>query len=192
MPAASCWCCRTATSGPSRRWTTRSISRTACSWPAMTALGARRRSSSIRTPGSPPASAGPLPARTPHLRKPPPAATQGASRNCRSDHAADDRCKLCAYISSVIENLQEQGPVRTLEQGRERQDRRKMHKRIVMRLDRLDAAIKPDEMNVPGLDFHALHGLDPKRYSVHVNGPWCITFEFEDGEACRVDFEQYH
>jgi proteic killer suppression protein len=25
-----------------------------------------------------------------------------------------------------------------------------------------------------------------------VNGPWCITFEFEDGDACRIDFEQYH
>src|SRR5712672_820366 len=47
-------------------------------------------------------------------------------------------------------------------------------------------------MNVPGFDFHSLQGFNPKRYSVHVNGPWCITFEFEDGEACRVDFEQYH
>ncbi|MCS3764403.1 plasmid maintenance system killer protein [Bradyrhizobium centrosematis] len=25
-----------------------------------------------------------------------------------------------------------------------------------------------------------------------MNGPWCITFEFEDGDAYRVDFEQYH
>jgi proteic killer suppression protein len=25
-----------------------------------------------------------------------------------------------------------------------------------------------------------------------VNGPWCITFEFEDGDAFRIDFEQYH
>lgn len=33
---------------------------------------------------------------------------------------------------------------------------------------------------------------EPTRYSVHVNEPWCITFEFEDGDACRVDFEQYH
>jgi proteic killer suppression protein len=39
---------------------------------------------------------------------------------------------------------------------------------------------------------HSLHGFNPTRYSVHVNGPWCITFEFDDGEACRVDFEQYH
>lgn len=47
-------------------------------------------------------------------------------------------------------------------------------------------------MNVPGFDFHALKGVDPVRYTVHVNGPWCITFEFEETDAVRVDFEQYH
>jgi proteic killer suppression protein len=25
-----------------------------------------------------------------------------------------------------------------------------------------------------------------------VNGPWCITFEFEGGDGYRVDLEQYH
>jgi proteic killer suppression protein len=25
-----------------------------------------------------------------------------------------------------------------------------------------------------------------------VNGPWCITFEFEGKDAVQVDFEQYH
>jgi proteic killer suppression protein len=25
-----------------------------------------------------------------------------------------------------------------------------------------------------------------------VNGPWCITFAFENGDAVQVDFEQYH
>ena len=68
----------------------------------------------------------------------------------------------------------------------------KMHKRILARLDRLDAARRPEEMNLPGFDFHALKGHKPVRYTVHVNGPWCITFEFEDGDACRIDFEQYH
>ncbi len=66
------------------------------------------------------------------------------------------------------------------------------NKRIFAGLDRLDVSVRPEEMNVPGFDFHSLHGFNPRRYSVHVNGPWCITFEFEDGEACRVDLEQYH
>ena len=68
----------------------------------------------------------------------------------------------------------------------------KMHKRILIRLDRLDVAATPEEMNVPGFDFHPLKGFKPTRYSVHVNGPWCITFELMGGDVWRVDFEQYH
>ena len=68
----------------------------------------------------------------------------------------------------------------------------KMHKRILVRLGRLDAATSPVEMDLPGFDFHPLRGFDPTRYTVHVNGPWCITFEFKVGDAYRVDFEQYH
>ena len=59
------------------------------------------------------------------------------------------------------------------------------------RLDALDQAAAPEDMNVPGFDFHPLKGK-PKRYSIHVNGPWCITFEFEQGHARHVDLEQYH
>lgn len=68
----------------------------------------------------------------------------------------------------------------------------KLQKRILIRLDRLDVAEKPEDMNLPGFNFHALSGFNPTRYTVHVNGPWCITFEFEHGDAVRVDFEQYH
>ena len=78
------------------------------------------------------------------------------------------------------------------ETGRTAKINAKMHERILRRLDRLDAVVMPSEMNIPGFDFRPLRGFKPTRYSVHVNGPWCITFEFEDGDAYRVDFEQYH
>ena len=68
----------------------------------------------------------------------------------------------------------------------------KIHKRILVRLDRLEAAERPEDMNLPGFNFHALSGFNPTRYTVHVNGPWCITFEFDGTDAARVDFEQYH
>jgi proteic killer suppression protein len=68
----------------------------------------------------------------------------------------------------------------------------RMHRRVLLRLDRLDVAAKPEEMNLPGFNFHALKGFAPTRYTVHVNGPWCLTFDFEAGDAWRVDFEQYH
>ena len=68
----------------------------------------------------------------------------------------------------------------------------RLHKRILIRLDRLDVASVPQQMDLPGFNFHALKGFVPTRYTVHVNGPWCLTFEFESGDALSVDFEQYH
>jgi proteic killer suppression protein len=68
----------------------------------------------------------------------------------------------------------------------------RLHKRIIRRLEALNAATNAESMNVPGYDFHALRGFRPTRYTVHVNGPWCITFEFRDGDVLQVDFEQYH
>lgn len=68
----------------------------------------------------------------------------------------------------------------------------RLQARILRRLDALDAAGKPADMNVPGFNFHALRGFDPARYTVHVNGPWCVTFAFEGAHAVDVDLEQYH
>jgi len=64
--------------------------------------------------------------------------------------------------------------------------------RIRRRLDALHAASVPEDMNIPGFDFHGLKGRRKGVYTVHVNGPWCITFEWEAPDAVRVDFEQYH
>jgi toxin HigB-1 len=76
--------------------------------------------------------------------------------------------------------------------GRTSKIDKRLQQRILLRLDRLDACSAPAEMNLPGFDFHALKGFTPTRYTVHVNGPWCITFEFVEGDAVRVDLEQYH
>ncbi len=92
----------------------------------------------------------------------------------------------------MIKTFRSKGLAELWSGGRTAKIDRKMHERILRRLDRLDAAVAPAEMDVPGFDFHPLRGFKPTRYSVHVNGPWCITFEFDQGDATRVDFEQYH
>ena len=92
----------------------------------------------------------------------------------------------------MIESFRSKGLAKLWGKGRTKAIDVGLHRRILLRLDRLDAASAPQEMNVPGFDFHALRGFEPTRYSVHVNGPWCLTFEFEGGDACRVDLEQYH
>lgn len=68
----------------------------------------------------------------------------------------------------------------------------RMHSRILRRLETLDQAELPEDMDVPGYDFHPLKGFRPTRYTVHINGPWCLTFEFDGAHATRIDLEQYH
>ena len=88
------------------------------------------------------------------------------------------------FACKNLKELFEKGATSKIDKG--------LHRRILVRLDRLESAIRVTEMRLPGFQFHALNGFDPTKYTVHVNGPWCITFEFLDGDAFNVDLEQYH
>jgi len=64
-------------------------------------------------------------------------------------------------------------------------------RRLQVRLVALNEASAPAEMNISGFNFHELKGDRKGVFSVHVNGPYCITFGWDDG-AIDVDFENYH
>lgn len=64
--------------------------------------------------------------------------------------------------------------------------------RIEMILDRLDAAVEPKALNVPGLNYHQLSGSSKGRCAVSVSANWRITFAFHEENAVDVDFEDYH
>jgi len=70
----------------------------------------------------------------------------------------------------------------------------RMVDRILLRLDVLNEAERPEEMDLPGFNFHALSGRRKGIYTVHVNGPWCLTFRWQENPAgaIAVNFEQYH
>ena len=91
----------------------------------------------------------------------------------------------------MIKSFRHKGLAELFECGRSRRVQPDLQARCLRRLDALDQAESLAELNVPGFNFHGLRGL-PKRYSIHVNGPWCITFEWEDDGVFRVDLEQYH
>jgi proteic killer suppression protein len=59
-------------------------------------------------------------------------------------------------------------------------------------LDRLDAAVEPEDMDLPGYRFHELKGKRKKTFSVLVSGNWRITFKFSGENAVSVDLEDYH
>ena len=91
----------------------------------------------------------------------------------------------------MIKSFRHKGLAELFERGQSRHIQRNLHGRCLRRLEVLDQAKSLVDVNVPGFNFHGLHGT-PKRYSIHVNGPWCITLEWQAGEALRIDLEQYH
>lgn len=64
--------------------------------------------------------------------------------------------------------------------------------RIRRILDRLDAAAKTEDMNLPGWKFHSLKGDRKGTYAVSVSGNRRITFRFEKGDAIDVNLKDYH
>lgn len=65
-------------------------------------------------------------------------------------------------------------------------------KRLRMLLAALDTALNIEDMNVPGFRLHPLKGAQRGRWSVWVNGNWRLTFDFKDGHAYVLDYEDYH
>ena len=65
-------------------------------------------------------------------------------------------------------------------------------KRLRMILVALDTALNIEDMDVPGFRLHPLKGSERGRWSVWVNGNWRLTFEFKDGHAYVLDYEDYH
>ena len=64
--------------------------------------------------------------------------------------------------------------------------------RLRMQLAALDTAQTIEDMNIPGFRLHALKGTMLGRWSISVNGNWRLTFEFQDGNAYILDYEDYH
>ena len=64
--------------------------------------------------------------------------------------------------------------------------------RIERMLDRLDAAVRPEDMNVPGWRFHPLRGARKGLWAVAVSGNLRLTFSFDGEDAIDIDLEDYY
>lgn len=65
-------------------------------------------------------------------------------------------------------------------------------RRLRLQLAALDTARTVEDMDIPGFRLHALKGAMQGRWSITVSGNWRITFEFRDGNAYVLDYEDYH
>ena len=64
--------------------------------------------------------------------------------------------------------------------------------RLRMQLTALDTAQNIDDMDIPGFKLHTLKGKLKGHWSISVSGNWRITFEFREGNAFVLDYEDYH
>ena len=64
--------------------------------------------------------------------------------------------------------------------------------RLRMLLIALDTAQEIGDMDIPGFRLHPLEGKLKGRWAVSVTGNWRVTFEFREGHAYILDYEDYH
>ncbi|MEO5705799.1 MAG: type II toxin-antitoxin system RelE/ParE family toxin [Alteraurantiacibacter sp.] len=63
-------------------------------------------------------------------------------------------------------------------------------RKLARQLALLNAAIQPEDMNLPGFYFHSLKGEE--RWSVRITANYRLTFGWLEPDAIDLDIEDYH
>ncbi|MEH6584002.1 MAG: type II toxin-antitoxin system RelE/ParE family toxin [Halioglobus sp.] len=92
----------------------------------------------------------------------------------------------------MIKSFKHKGLERFFETGSTRGIQTKHSKKLRMQLSALDTAQAIEDVDVPGYRLHSLKGTRKGLWSITVNGNWRVTFEFTDGNAYIVNYEDYH
>lgn len=92
----------------------------------------------------------------------------------------------------MVESFQHKGLKRFFETGSAAGIQSHHAKRLRMLLAALDSARTVEDMDISGFRLHPLKGTGRGRWSVWVNGNWRLTFEFRNGNAHVLDYEDYH
>ena len=92
----------------------------------------------------------------------------------------------------MIKDFKHKGLKRFFEKGSLAGIQSKQEKKLRNQLAALDTALIINDMDLPGYKLHSLKGNKKDTWSITVNGNWRITFEFENGNAYIVNYEDYH
>jgi len=95
-------------------------------------------------------------------------------------------------MHNMIRSFKHKGLERFFTHGDHRGIPAQFMARLERMLDRLDTATRPEDMRLPGYNFHPLKGDRKGDYSVSVSKNWRMTFRFEGENATDADLEDYH
>ena len=103
-----------------------------------------------------------------------------------------DKRNYAGYIICVIKSFKHKGLENFFKTGSKKGIRPDHANRLERILDRLDAANDIKDMNYPGSNLHQLSGDKKEQFAVKVSGNWRVFFEFINGDAYIVDYDDYH
>jgi len=92
----------------------------------------------------------------------------------------------------MIKSFKHKGLKKFFETGSIAGIQAKHERKLRMQLAAIDTASDIDDVDLPGYQLHSLKGDRTGIYSISVNGNWRVTFEFIDGNAYIINYEDYH
>jgi len=92
----------------------------------------------------------------------------------------------------MIKSFRHKGLSRLFETGNASGVQASHARRLRMQLAALDTARAVEDMDIPGFRLHPLKGQMRGRWAITVSDNWRLTFEFQDGDAYVLDYEDYH
>lgn len=92
----------------------------------------------------------------------------------------------------MIKSFKHKGLKKFFESGSKAGIQAKHKRRLRMQLAAIDTATVIDDVDLPGFKLHPLKGNRDDIWSITVNGNWRVTFEFREGNAFILNYEDYH
>jgi proteic killer suppression protein len=92
----------------------------------------------------------------------------------------------------MIKTFKHKGLERFFNSGSARGIQANHTNKLRMQLVVLDTAQSIEDLDIPGYRLHPLKGNKQGIWSIAVSGNWRVTFEFKDGNAHIVNYEDYH
>jgi proteic killer suppression protein len=92
----------------------------------------------------------------------------------------------------MIKSFRHKGLQNYFETGSVKGVRPEHKQKLRIRLTALNTAACIEDMDLPGFRLHPLKGQKKSLWAIDVNKNWRIVFDFQDGNAYVVDYEDYH
>jgi len=92
----------------------------------------------------------------------------------------------------MIKTFKHKGLKKFFETGSKAGIQAKHERRLRMQLAAIDTASIIEDIDLPGFKLHPLKSNRDGVWSITVNGNWRVTFEFKDGNAYILNYEDYH